>query len=128
MTSRGKLIAIAGVVLCLSACDAYQPPPPPTVPTNPSASTVPVRIVLTASSRLDQQLDVAAHVLSSDGHAIPNVSVVFEIGDGTVEPQTTSTDQSGMARTLAISTAFTTITATIPGGIVASIEVLASQS
>jgi len=81
---------------------------------------------LTASSRFDQQLDVSALVLSADGHGVPDISVAFNIGAGTVTPESMKTDSSGTAHARAVSTGRTTIAATIGGGVVASVEVLAS--
>ena len=82
--------------------------------------------MLTAGSRPDQRLDVAANVLSADGHGVPNVSVAFTIGAGTVSPAAAMTDQFGMAYIIAISTDVTEIAATIGGGITSSVNVLPS--
>jgi hypothetical protein len=117
---------VLALSLIVSACEGYEPPPLPTTPTNPAASTVPTRIVLTANSRSDQQLDVFATVLSADGHRVPGIAVAFKIGAGSITPSAT-TDVSGTALVLATSTAFTTISATIGGDIVSSVEVLQSS-
>lgn len=122
---RFRVLAFV-LAVATTACGAYQPPPLPVVPTNPAASTVPMRVVLTAGSRPDQRLDVAATVLSADGHGVPDVSVVFSIGAGALDPPTATTDQTGTARTIALSTAVTTISAAIDGGMGASLDVLRS--
>jgi len=117
---------IVTAALLLPGCEAYDPPPLAVAPTNPAASTVATHIVLTAGSRPDQRLDVAANVLSADGHGVPNVSVAFTIGAGTVSPAAAMTDQFGMAYIIAISTDVTEIAATIGGGITSSVNVLPS--
>jgi hypothetical protein len=117
------------VLMCsglLPACEAYEPPPLPSTPSNPGASTIPTHMSLTASSRADKRLDIAALVLAQDGNGVPNVPVVFTIGAGTLDPPTITTDQTGTARTIAVSDAMTTISATIGGGIVAYVDVLTS--
>jgi hypothetical protein len=119
---------LALVAASAVGCGEDEPSPLPTAPSNPADSTVPTRISLTASSRFDQQLDVNALVLSADGHGVPNIPVAFSIGVGTMTPQTISTDSSGTAHARAVSTSSTTIAATIGGGIVASVEVLASAN
>ena len=113
--------------LIVTGCEQVEPVPFPTTPTNPQGSTKPSSIVLTASSGFNQQLEVTAKVLSADGHAIPNVAVMFGIGAGSIAPTTVTTDAGGTARALAISTASTTIAATIGGGIVSTVDVLPSQ-
>src|SRR4051812_22246084 len=123
---RNRAWLIVTAALLLSACEAYDPPALTFAPTNPAASTVATHIVLTAGSRADQRLDVAANVLSADGHGVPNVSVAFTIGAGTVSQATAMTDQSGMARIVAVSTGVTAINATINGGITSSVNVLPS--
>jgi hypothetical protein len=117
---------IVTAALLLPGCEAYDPPALTVAPTNPTVSTVATRIVLTAGSRADQQLDVSANVLSADGHGVPNVSVAFTIGAGTVSPTTVMTDQFGMAYTIAVSTGVTEIAATIGAGITSSVNVLPS--
>ena len=117
---------IVAAALLLPGCEAYDPPALAVAPTNPAASTVATHIVLTAGSRADQRLDVAANVLSADGHGVPNVSVAFTIGAGSLSPTTAMTDQSGMARIVAVSTCVTAINATINGGITSSVNVLPS--
>jgi hypothetical protein len=127
MAARRSLACLAlACTLFLPGCEAYEPPPLPVMPTNPGASTVPMRIVLTAESRADQRLDVAASVLSADGHGVPNVAVVFTIGVGSVDPPTSITDQTGTAHAIAVNDSMTTISATIGGGIVSYVNVLRS--
>jgi len=109
----------------VSACEGFEPAPPPTSPTNPAASTVPTSVILTASSRPDQQLDISAAVVSANGTGVPQIPVAFSIGAGSITP-TATTDATGTAHALAQSTAFTTITATIRGGIAAAVNVLSS--
>ena len=117
------VLTLAGLV---PACEAYEPPPLPVLPTNPTAATVPNRIVLNAESRADERLDVLATVLSADGNGVPNVPVAFAIGAGSLDPPTATTDQTGTARTIALSMSMTTISATISGGIVSYVNVLRS--
>jgi pectin methylesterase-like acyl-CoA thioesterase len=105
-------------------CDAYQPPVP-TIPSSPASNT-PTHIALNAGSRANEQIGVTALVLTADGRGVPNVSVGFAIGAGTIEPATAMTDQTGTARALAVSTSMTTIAATIGGGIVSFVDVLPS--
>ena len=107
----------------MMGCDAYQPPPL-TFPSNPTSSA-PTQIVLNAGS-LGQRLNVAATVLTADGRGVPNVAVAFRIGAGTIDPETAMTDQTGTAHAVAVSTAMTTITADIGGGIVSFVDVLPS--
>lgn len=114
------------LTLAMPACGAYEPPPLPVAPTVPGASTVPTRIVLTAGSRVDLRLDVEATVLSADGHGVPDVAVVFTIGAGSLDPATAMTDRTGIARTIAVSSEVTTISAAIGGGIESSVDVLQS--
>jgi hypothetical protein len=117
---------ILATALFVPACyDGVQPPPLPPAPT---PSTSPARLVLTASSGFNQQLTVSAQVLSSSGLAVPNVTVAFAIGAGTITPSTTTTDGTGTAGATAISTANTTISAVTSGGIGSSVTVLSSQS
>ena len=123
-TSRTLLVLVFSALL--SGCEAYEPPPLPTVPTSPGASTVPTHIALNAGSRADDGIDVAATVLSEDEHGVPNVPVVFTIGAGTIQPPTAMTDQTGTAHVIAVSTAMTTISATIGGGVVSYVNVLDS--
>lgn len=117
----GLLLA---ATLVAPACGAVQPPPPPTAPTNIAASTVPVRLVLTAASAFNQPLAVSAQVLSADGTAVPNVPVAFSIGSGSITPATVSTDGAGMARATAIVTANTSIAAATANGLASSMPVL----
>jgi hypothetical protein len=121
-----RTLAVVGLVSTLSACDAYEPPAAPTIPTSPGASTLPARLVLAVSSRLDDRLDVGANVISADGHTLPNVLVTFSIEAGTVTPATAMTDATGVARAVAVSTAMTTISATADNGVAASVFVLSS--
>ncbi len=114
------------VALLTTACEPFQPPALPSPVVDPAASTVPTRIILNASSRTDQQLDVTAQVQSADGHGVPNVQVQFSIGAGTITPVLTKTDNTGMAKTLAASTASTTISAWISDTLRTSISVLGS--
>ena len=117
------------VLMCsgvLPACEAYEPPPLPSTPSHPGASTIPTRVSLTASSRADGSLNIAATVLAENGNGVPNVPVAFTIGVGTLDPPTVSTDQTGTARTIAVSEAMTTISATIGGGITAYVDVFRS--
>jgi hypothetical protein len=88
----------------------------------------PARLVLTASSGFNQQLTVSAQVLNSSGLAVPNITVAFAIGDGTITPSTAATDGTGTASATAISTANTTITAVTSSGIGESLTVLSSLS
>lgn len=120
---RALIFALA---FALPACEAYEPPPLPLAPTRPGASTVPTRIVLTAGSRVDLRLDVEATVLSADGRGVPDVAVVFNIGAGSLDPAIAMTDRTGIARTIAVSSEVTTISAAIGGGIESSVDVLQS--
>src|SRR5262249_52069577 len=110
--------------LFVPACTGVQPPPPPTAPTNSAASTIPVRLVLTASSAFNQPLAVSAQVLSADGTAVPNIPVAFSIGAGSIAPATVSTDVTGMARPPAVVTANTNIAAATANGLASSMPVL----
>jgi hypothetical protein len=125
-SSKRRAVLVLALALLVPACKAYQPPPLPVMPTSPGASTIPTRIVLTAESRPDEKLNIAATVVTADGHTVPEVAVVFDIGAGSLAPPTAMTDQTGTARTIAISTAMTTISATIGGGIVSYVDVLQS--
>jgi hypothetical protein len=126
--SRKKVsyVCIGALSFVVGACEAYEPPPLPTTPSNPAASTVPTNIVLTASSTFKQQLAVDAMVLSADGHGIPNVVVTFSVDNGSISPVTAATDSSGNALSTAVTTTGTTVRATIGGGINASVNVLPS--
>jgi len=119
-------VCIGALSVVIAACKGYQPPPLPTVPSNPAASTVPTNIVLTASSNFRHQLDVNAMVLSANGGGVPNVVVTFSVDEGSITPATATTDRSGNALSTAVTTASTTIRATIDGGIDASVAVLQS--
>lgn len=112
--------------LGLTACHAYQPPAAPSAPTDSAASTVPTRLVLTAGSRSDQQVDVTAQVLSADGHGVPNIALGFTIGAGTVTPSSGTTDSTGRVQAVAASTAQTTLTAVVNETIRASLTLLPS--
>lgn len=70
------------------------------------------KLVLNAASRTDQQLDVSAQVLDGLGHGIPNVPVQFTITNGTVTPPIVNTDATGLAKSIAIATGTSTLTAT----------------
>jgi hypothetical protein len=128
MLGRNVRRALIMLMCCglLPACEAYEPPPLPSTPSSPGASTIPTRMSLTASSRADGGINIAAMVLAEAGNGVPNVPVAFTIGAGTLDPPTVSTDQTGTARTIAVSEAMTTISATIAGGIVAYVDVLRS--
>ena len=110
--------------LLVSACGAVEPPPPPTAPTPPSK--IPTSLILTASSGFNQQLAVSARVLSADGQGVPNITVAFSIGAGTIEPASTPTDASGTAHATAITTDNTTVGAAIDNGLASSMPVLRS--
>jgi hypothetical protein len=125
-TFRLRALLVLTLAAFVPACEAYEPPPLPVLPTNPSAATAPSRLVLNAESRADERLDVLATVLSADGNGVPNVPVAFTIGAGSLDPPTATTDQTGTARTIALSTSMTTISATISGGIVSYVNVLRS--
>jgi hypothetical protein len=117
---------ILAAALFVPACnDGVEPAPLPPAPT---PSTAPSRLVLTASSGFNQQLTVSAQVLSSSGLAVPNVTVAFAIGAGTITPATAVTDGRGTASASAISIANTTISAVTSGGIGSSLTVLSSLS
>jgi pectin methylesterase-like acyl-CoA thioesterase len=120
--SRVLFLLFLGILTI--GCDAYQPPVP-TIPSSPASNT-PTHIALNAGSRANEQIGVTALVLTADGRGVPNVSVGFAIGAGTIEPATAMTDQTGTARALAVSTSMTTIAATIGGGIVSFVDVLPS--
>jgi hypothetical protein len=126
--SRQKVsyVCIGALSFVIVACEAFEPPPLPTTPSNPAASTVPTNIVLTASSTFKQQLDVDAMVLSADGHGVPNVVVTFTVDDGSISPAIAATDSTGNALSTAVTTTGTTVRATIAGGINASVKVLPS--
>ena len=126
--SRQKVsyVCIGALSFVIIACEAFEPPPLPTTPSNPAASTVPTNILLTASSTFKQQLDVDAMVLSADGHGVPNVVVTFTVDDGSISPATAATDSTGNALSTAVTTTGTTVRATIAGGINASVKVLPS--
>ena len=115
------------LLLALTACEAYQPPAAPTPPVNPAASTTPVRLVLSAGARPDQRIDLSAQVLNVDGRGIPGVTVTFAIGAGSVSPASAATDGIGVAHSSAVSTSWTTITASIADGLGDSIDVLPSR-
>jgi hypothetical protein len=121
--NRSRILSVLSLSLLTMGCDAFQPPPL-TFPSNPTSSA-PTQIVLNAGS-LGQRLNVAATVLTADGRGVPNVAVAFRIGAGTIDPQTAMTDQTGTAHAVAVSTAMTTITADIGGGIVSFVDVLPS--
>jgi hypothetical protein len=116
---------ILATALFVPACyDGVQPPPLPPAPT---PSTAPARLVLTASSGFNQQLNVSAQVLSSSGLAVPNVTVAFAIGAGTITPSTATTDGTGTAGATAVSAVNTIISAVTSGGIGSSIKVQSPQ-
>jgi hypothetical protein len=116
-----RLTALLASVLLLAGCHSPSSPslPPATTP-DPTRSTIPTHIQILAASRQDQRLDVTAQVLSADGHGVPSIPVSFTVGDGTVTPSLVTSDGNGNAKTVAVTTAPTTITADIGGGITAS--------
>jgi hypothetical protein len=124
-SQKTSYVCIGALSFVLGACEAYEPPPLPTTPSNPAAATVPATILLTASS-FKQQLDVDAMVLSADGHGIPNVVVTFSVDDGSIAPVTAATDGTGNALSTAVTATGTTVRATIAGGLNASVKVLPS--
>jgi hypothetical protein len=87
---------------------------------------VPVSLVLTASSGFNQQVDVSARALSADGQGVPNVTVSFSIGAGSITPATVPTDASGTAHATAITTTNTTVSAAISNGLASSMPLLRS--
>lgn len=101
---------ICALALLAAGCNSYTPPALPTTP-SPTATT-PARLVLLASSRTDQQLDVSAQVLTSDGHGVPNIAVTFALTGGAVTPATVTTDATGWAKAVAIGSGTATLTAT----------------
>jgi hypothetical protein len=122
-----RLFSASMLLVTLTACEGYQPPAAPTPAVNPAASTTPARLVLSASARPDQRIDLSAQVLNVDGHGLPNVVVTFGIGAGSISPATAPTGVSGIAHASAVSTSWTTITATIAGGLTDSVDVLPSR-
>jgi hypothetical protein len=117
---------ILAAALLVPACyNGVVPPPPPAAPT---PSTAPARLILTASSGFNQQLTVSARVLSASGLAVPNVTVAFAIGSGTITPSSAPTDGNGTASATAVSTAATTISAATGSGLASSLTVLSSQN
>jgi len=119
-------VCIGVLSVAVAACKGYQPPPLPSIPSNPAASTVPTSIVLTASSSFKHQLDVNAMVLSANGSGVPNVVVTFSVDDGSISPLSAATDSGGNAASTAVTTTGTTIRATIAGNLSASVKVLPS--
>lgn len=110
-----KSLALALVVAtCCVACSVYQPPALPSTPSSTAAATpgAQSRIVLVASSRADQQLDISAQVLDAKGLGIPGIAVAFTIVGGIVTPQTVTTDASGNAKAIGIASGNTTLSAT----------------
>jgi len=95
-----KLIYSCCLATVITAC-AYQSPiePTTTIPTTPPSSTAPASIRITASTRFDRQVDIAATVLTADGRFVPNVVVRFSVSSGTVTPADGTTDSSGTVRT-----------------------------
>ena len=122
-----RLFSASMLLLALTACEAYQPPAAPTPPVNPAASATPTRLVLSASARPDERIDLSAQVLNVDGHGVPDVIVTFAIGAGSVSPATAPTDGLGVARASAVSLSWTTITASIAAGLTDSIDVFPSR-
>lgn len=80
--------------------------PSPVIP--PGVQT---RLVLTASSRPDQQMDVTAQVLDGRGAGVPNVEVTFTITGGTVTPPIVTTDATGSAKAIALASGQATLAA-----------------
>ena len=128
MTARrtASYVCIGALSVAVAACRGYQPPPLPSIPSDPAASTVPTRLVLTASSFFRNQLSVNAMVLSANGSGVPNVVVTFSVDDGNISPSTAATDNTGNALSTAVTTTGTTIRASIGGGINATVKVLPS--
>lgn len=81
--------------------------PSPVIP--PGVQT---RLVLTASSRPDQQMDVTAQVLDGRGDGVPNVEVTFAITGGTVTPPIVTTDATGFAKAIGLASGQATLSAT----------------
>lgn len=122
------LTFVLGSALLVASCGDVHTPgqdiaPSPAV--DPARSTTPARIQLSVGSRSDQRLDIAAQVLSADGHGVPNVTVTFSLGAGAgfVDPTTAKTDSTGTAKTIATATAVTTLTADIGSGISSSFNI-----
>jgi len=119
---RGLMLAAA---LLVPACGAVEPPPLSVAPTPP---LVPASLVLTAASVFNQPMAVQASVFNAAGQPVPNVSVAFSIGTGTVTPPTAMTDGNGIARATAVSPASTTISAATANGIASSVPILPSET
>jgi hypothetical protein len=120
---RGSLILAA--VLLVPACGAVDTQPLPVAPT---PSMAPASLVLTAASVFNQPMAVQATVFNAAGQPVPNVSVAFSIGTGTITPPAAVTDGNGMARATAVSPASTTISAATANGIASSVPILPSET
>jgi len=109
-----KRILLALLAAAALACgDVHTPGEDIVAPSTTSpAPGAQAKIIVNAASRTDQQLDVSAQVLDSNGHGIPNVPVQFTITNGTVTPPIVNTDGSGVAKSVAIATGSVTLTAT----------------
>ncbi len=82
---------------------------------SPSATATPgaqARLVLLASSRTDQQLDVSVQLLDANGVGIPGVNVALSITGCTVTPALLKTDAAGTATATAVASGTVTLSAT----------------
>lgn len=110
-----RLIVLLASALLLAGCGDVHTAgqdccaPSPTTAVTPGVQT---RLVLLASSRSDQQLDVSAEVLDGRGVGVPNVEVTFSITGGIVTPATVKTNANGIAKAIAIATGTATLSAT----------------
>src|SRR5215831_1855129 len=102
---RGGLMVAAA--LLVPACGAVEPPPLSVAPTPPL---------------------VQASVFNAAGQPVPNVSVAFSIGTGTITPPTAMTDGNGTAHANAVSPVSTTISAATANGIASSVPILPSET
>lgn len=109
---KQRLLALAVALFAVGCAPSPSAPAPVATSTAKPIPGAQARLVLSAASRADQQLDISAQLLDGNGDGIPNVAVAFTIPGGTITPQTTPTDGSGVARAVAIASGNTTLSAT----------------
>jgi hypothetical protein len=111
-------------VLCAGCSTSGLTTPTALAPALPA--TTPASIRLTAASRQDRAVDLAATVLTADGRLISNVTVSFSASSGTVAPIEVQTDAAGIARSILTPDAANTVAHVQAGALHASVDVLSA--
>jgi hypothetical protein len=125
-----RLIALLASAVLLASCgDVHTPGQDVTAPSSTTKPTpgAQASLVVNASTRSDQQLDITVQLLDGAGTGIPNVDVALSITGGTITPALAKTDASGTVKATAIASGTATLKATT-GALTKEISVIGSAT